>query len=82
MIEIEADVSMYLLNDVIERFGKDNITVNKKNDEEFKIIVKANELGFRIWTMRNMDLVEVIKPASLRNEIENVIKIAKNKYGI
>lgn len=32
--------------------------------------------------MRNMDLVEVIKPASLRNEIENVIKIAKNKYGI
>ena len=32
--------------------------------------------------MRNMDLVEVIKPASLRSEIENVIKTAKNKYGI
>ena len=82
MIEIEADVSMYLLSDVIERFGKENITIKKKNDEEFKLIVKANELGFRIWTMRNMDLVEVIKPASLRSEIENVIKTAKNKYGI
>ena len=81
MVEIEADVSMYLLNDVIERFGKD-ITIIKKSDDEFKLIVNANELGFRIWTMRNMDLVEVIRPVSLRTEIENVIKTAKNKYGI
>lgn len=81
MVEIEADVSMYLLNDVIERFGKD-ITIIKKSDDEFKLIVNANELGFRIWTMRNMDLVEVIRPLSLRTEIENVIKTAKNKYGI
>lgn len=80
-IEIEVDVNMYLLNDVIERFGKDIILI-KKNDDEFKLIVNANELGFRMWAMRNMDLVEVIKPENLRTEIENVIKTAKNKYGI
>lgn len=78
--EIEVDCKMLLLDTVFETFGK-NITIIKKDDETFKLVVDANPLGFRMWAMRNIDAVEVIKPESLRNEMKEIIKEAGKKYG-
>lgn len=79
--EVEAVCNIILLDAVLDQFGK-NITIEKINndDENFKLIVDANTLGFKMWAMRNIDLVEVIRPISLRNEIKDIIEKAKERY--
>ena len=77
--EIEAICYMYLLDDVFDRFGK-NITVINVDDEKFKIIVDANDMGFKLWALRNLDGVEVIKPQSLREEIKKLLQEAIKIY--
>jgi predicted DNA-binding transcriptional regulator YafY len=79
--EVEAICNNILLNAVLDQFGK-NITIEKINgdDENFKLIVDTNTIGFKMWAMRNIDLVEVVRPASLRNEIKSIIEKAKNRY--
>ena len=79
--EVEAICSIKLLDTVLDQFGK-NITIEKINNDEnnFKLILDANTLGFKMWAMRNIDLVEVIRPISLRNEMIEVVKIANKKY--
>lgn len=77
--EIEADCAMFLLNAVFDKFGK-NITIIKKDDETFKLILDANTMGFRMWAMRNIDCVEVIRPKSLRNEMKEIIEEARKRY--
>lgn len=77
--EIEAEVNTFLLDEVLERFGR-NITIIKVDDDKFKLIVDANEFGFRMWAMRNIDFVEVIKPLNLRNEIKEILEKALKRY--
>lgn len=79
--EIEAICDIKLLNAVLDIFGK-NITIEKipKDDEHFKLIVDANALGFKMWAMRNIDLVEVKKPITLREEMKKILEEASKKY--
>ena len=35
-----------------------------------------------MWAMRNIDLVEVKRPITLRNEMKEVVKNAMKKYEI
>ena len=70
-----------MLNAVLDEFGK-NITIQKiEGDEEnFKLILDTNIIGFQMWAMRNIDLVEVVKPISLRNEMKKIIEKAQKRY--
>ena len=80
--EIEAICSTrYLLDTVFDDFGK-NITIEKidGDDEHFKLILDANPMGFKMWAMRNIDLVEIIRPVSLRKEMKEIINKAEQKY--
>lgn len=79
--EIEAVCNKILLNTVFDTFGK-NVTIEKiqGNEDSFKLIVDSNTMGFRMWAMRNIDMVEVIKPDSLRNEMKDIVKKASEKY--
>ena len=81
--EIEAICHIWLLDTIFDTFGK-NVTIEKipKDEEHFKLVVDTNTLGFRMWAMRNIDLVEVKKPLSLRQEMQDVVKNAANKYKI
>ena len=58
--EIEAICHIWLLDTIFDTFGR-NVTIEKipNDDKSFKLIVDANPLGFRMWAMRNIDLVEV-----------------------
>jgi len=78
-IEIEAECDQYLLGEVIEKFGK-NVEIKPINDNAFNMKIKANPIGFKLWTMRNMDLVTIKKPISLVNEIKEIINQALKKY--
>ena len=81
--EIEAICHIWLLDTIFETFGK-NVTIEKisSDEEHFKLLVDTNTLGFKMWAMRNIDLVEVKKPLTLRNEMQDVIKNAMKKYEI
>lgn len=80
-VEIEAICHHYLLDEVIEKFGK-HIEIQPINNEYFKIKLKANPLGFKFWAMRNLDLVTINKPESLVTEVKEVIKEANQRYKI
>ncbi len=79
--EIEAVCHIWLLDTVFETFGR-NVTIKKipNDDERFILLVDTNTLGFKMWAMRNIDLVEVKKPLKLRNEIKKIIKNAAIRY--
>ena len=81
--EIEAVCNKMLLNAVFDIFGK-NITIEKipGNEEYFKLLVDSNPMGFKMWAMRNIDMVEVIRPESLRNEMREIVKKAMRRYKI
>lgn len=79
--EIEAICHIWLLDNIFETFGR-NVTIEKipKDEEHFKLLVDTNPLGFRMWAMRNIDLIEVKRPVSLRNEMKEIIEDAGKKY--
>ena len=80
LIEVEAICKMGLLDEVIDQFGR-NITIEKRdNTDEFKLIVDSSRIGFKMWAMRNIDYVEVIKPLSLRKELKDIIEDARKRY--
>ena len=67
------------VEEVIEKYGK-TVEMKPINKEKFYIKLKVNPLGFRLWAMKNLDLVTVKKPKSLVNEIKNIIEEASNRY--
>ena len=79
--EIEAICNNCLLNTIFDTFGK-NVTIEKilGDDENFKLLVDSNQMGFKMWAMRNIDMVEVIRPEKLRNEMNDIIEKALKKY--
>ena len=79
--EIEAICHIWLLDTIFETFGR-NVTIEKiqDDDEHFKLLVDTNALGFKMWAMRNIDLVEIKRPIALRKEMQEVIKNAMKKY--
>ncbi len=81
--EIEAICNKILLNAVFDIFGK-NVTIEKiqGDNENFKLIVDSSLMGFKMWAMRNIDAVEVVKPESLRSEMKEIVKKAIERYNI
>ena len=79
--EIEAICHIWLLDTIFETFGR-NVTIEKiPNDEKhFKLLVDTNTMGFEMWAMRNIDLVEVIRPIHLREEMRKISKDAYERY--
>lgn len=79
--EIEAICHILLLDAVFDIFGK-NITIEKipNNEEYFKLKVDTNPVGFKMWAMRNIDVVEVKSPLSLRDELKIIVNDASKKY--
>ena len=79
--EIEAICNKKLLNAIFDIFGK-NVTIEKipGDEENFKLLVDSNPIGFRMWAMRNIDLLEIKRPLTLRNEMKKIIEVAGKKY--
>ena len=79
-IKIEAKCNEVLLGEVIEKFGK-NVEIVPINNTEFKMSLYANPVGFKLWAMRNLDVVTVTSPQSFIDEIQLLLKDAINRYG-
>ena len=78
-VKIEAICDVKLLEEVIEQFGK-KIELLPIDEDSFKMKLTAYEKGFKMWAMRNIDIVTVLHPASLVDELKEIIKDAKKRY--
>jgi predicted DNA-binding transcriptional regulator YafY len=70
----------WILDQIIDWFGKD-IKIEKANGAELlKITLKSSPTAMLFWAMQYTDECEVVKPASLRERIKETINKAKEKY--
>ena len=74
-IHLHCDKSA--LRYVIERFGKD-ATITKNSDDSFEAYFRAAPQGLIYWALQYLDSVEVVSPASVRDEVIKLIH--SNKY--
>lgn len=77
--EVEFTCRLELLENVLEQFGKDT-PIAKCDDEHFKATVQANKEGLKYWILRNVESVDILKPAELRAEIKDILKTALERY--
>ena len=69
---IEMLVDSRKLSDVIDKFGT-NITIDPCRDGRLKVTLKASTMGMKYWALQYMEFIEVVKPASLVDEIKKCI---------
>ncbi len=78
-IKIEAKCNEVLLGEVIEKFGK-SVEITPINSTDFKMSLYANPVGFKLWAMRNLDVVTVTSPKSFIKEIQELLDDAVKRY--
>ncbi len=76
---IELLCDMCILDDVIDRFGKD-IDIKPFGENRFKARIFASPGGVRFWALQYLQFCEVAAPAELRDEISGIIKQGIAKY--
>lgn len=70
----------WILDQVIDWFGKD-IRIDKTDDDgTYKITLKSSPTAMLFWAMQYTDECEVVSPTSLRERIKETIKKARDKY--
>ena len=62
---------------VVEEFGKD-VMITKNEDGSFNASFLTATEGLVYWALQYLDSVEVVSPASVRNEVIKLVKA--NKY--
>ena len=77
---VEMLVADWIIDQVIDWFGKD-IKIEKTEAENiYKITLKSSPTAMLFWAMQYTDECEVIKPAVLRDRIKDTINKAMEKY--
>ena len=79
---IEMLAKDFIIDQVIDWFGKDIKITKTENKEIYKITLKSSPTAMLFWAMQYTDECEVIKPLSLREKIKETIKKAKEKYNL
>lgn len=77
---IEILAKDFIIDQVIDWFGKDIKIIKTENEEIYKIILKSSPTAMLFWAMQYTDECEVIKPITLREKIKETIIKAKEKY--
>ena len=77
---IEILAKDFIIDQVIDWFGKDIKIIKTEKEEIYKIILKSSPTAMLFWAMQYTDECEVIKPITLREKIKETIKKAKEKY--
>ena len=77
---IEILAKDFIIDQVIDWFGKDTKIIKTENEEIYKIILKSSPTAMLFWAMQYTDECEVIKPITLREKIKETINKAKEKY--
>ena len=77
--QIKMRCDREILNDVIDKFGKD-IFLQHEGDKEILVTFKAPPKGVKFWALQYLPYVEVLEPVWLRNEV--IESIGANRYSV
>lgn len=69
-----------ILNQMIDFFGADEITLHMLDDDHFEITVKGSKKGLLILAQQYIDKMVIAYPESLREEMRQCIDKAKEAY--
>ncbi len=69
----------YLLNDLIDWFGKD-IEFSNETENEVTVTVRTNLNAMRLWVMQYALHVKVLEPEDLKNQIKKDLQEALKDY--
>lgn len=70
----------YLLNDLIDWFGK-GIQFSEETDDEVTAAVTVNLNSMRLWAMQYALHVKILEPEYLRKQVMNDVRKAADDYG-
>ena len=73
-------IDKFLVNDVIDWFGKD-VSFYDETEDEVTASVIVNLKAMRYWAMQYANHVEVLRPVQLREQIKIDLQNALGKYG-
>ena len=77
--DIEIICDMALLDNVIDLFGEGS-TIRKYDENSFYLKTNKDLEGFKRYILRNLDMIKIVKPVKLKNEIDTIVKnYLKNK---
>ena len=68
-----------VLDQVVEQFGKDAMILDAGNGR-VKVHVKVSPMAMKYYALSYLDHLEVLKPESLRKEIQKSVKEAAKRY--
>ena len=68
-----------ILDHVLEKFGKD-VEIETIDSMYFKVTLKVNVVGLRMWIMQYIECVDVLYPKHLKDEIREMLKEALKRY--
>lgn len=71
--------NMAILDHVLENFGKD-VEIEAIDSMYFKVKLKVNVVGLRMWIMQYIECVDVLEPKHLKDEISEMLKEALKRY--
>ena len=69
----------YLVNDIIDWFGKE-VKFSDINDDEVTVKVKVNEEAMKLWALQYVLHVRILSPQSLAEEIRKNLETALSRY--
>ena len=72
----------WILDQVIDWFGKDIKIDKTETDNIYKITLKSSPTAMLFWAMQYTNECEILKPVALRERIKETINKAKEKYEI
>lgn len=76
---VKAKISVRLLDDIIDQFGKD-AKIEEYNNEFFLMDANVNLEGFKQWALRHIEKVDVLEPAHFKNEITHILEESLKRY--
>ena len=77
--KVELKCSMYILDYVIEKFGKD-IQIQAIDRNYFKATLNVYTKGLEMWILQYIKYVEVLSPIELKYDIRKELEGALKKY--
>ena len=70
---IEVICDMKLLDNVIDLFGEKSL-IKYVDENHFSLKINKDTEGFKRYILRNLDMIRVISPVTLKREIEKIVK--------
>lgn len=78
-IPVTFTAKKYLINDIIDWFGKD-VRFSNETEDEVTVDVRVNRHAMRCWALQYALHIKITAPADLANDVKCDIMEAGKKY--